>query len=62
MGELATLAIHSIERRQRGLWNLLRRGFYTLYDGLVRLVRSRIGGKRVPKQQPSDGEDSGGLE
>jgi HEAT repeat protein len=62
MGELAILAIHSIERRQRGLWNMMRRAFYTLHDGLVHLVRSRIGRKRAQKQQPPDGEDSGGLE
>ncbi len=59
MGELATSAIHSIERRQSGLWNMLRRGFYTLYDGLARLLRSRIGKKRSQKQQTTDGEESG---
>jgi hypothetical protein len=60
LGELAASAIHSIERRQSGLWNRLRRAFYTLYDGLARLLRSRMGKKRSQDRQPSDGEKDGG--
>jgi HEAT repeat protein len=57
IGDLAASAIRSIERRESGLWNRVRRIFYTLHAGLARLARRRIGRKR-PQEQALDHEES----
>ncbi|MBC7237606.1 MAG: HEAT repeat domain-containing protein [Chloroflexi bacterium] len=55
IGEVARSAIETIERRERGLWNMLRKSFYTLYTGLSHIIyRFSIRSARRRKEAQDD--------